>query len=496
MVTGQESLDINMSDVLLRISTSDHYAQIKIAPVWGGEASQSVPATQYMYFDRVIVADTDPRGAGDVTPPTLGTHSPESGATGWVTTDRDIEADVNDGVAVDSTSVSMNVDGGDAQTCAAGLTCTWNSNPTSLHWKYTRGGDWANSQTYTVNLSVADNSANTLVTSWQFTTEAAAPVALSFDTASCPNGQVAVDYSCTLTASGGSSPYTYDIQSGTLPTGVSLDDATGVISGTPAQGSDATWNFTGRVTDYLSATDNGALSILVIPEAPAGVTITTLSGSSYCQDTFVNQNDNTYYSTDNNIKVYTWPDSVTANRIFLRWDITSIPSNVSISDAKLRLYLDSMDYGGKVSPMSLWVYPLTSKTPVIGQLNWSEYSTANAWTTDTGCPYGGSGPCGGSADLDSYESIVAVDNTIGWKEFNVTNMVQTSYAGSGILWMSLDSDQSNAKSSNRYFSSTDAASNKPELVITYEAGEGGPPPPTLSGPGKMRINKFQGGSFH
>lgn len=48
-----------------------------------------------------------------------------------------------------------------------------------------------------------------------------------------PNGEVGVPYSYTLTAEGGTPPYSFAVSSGALPSGLSLNGATGVISGTP-----------------------------------------------------------------------------------------------------------------------------------------------------------------------------------------------------------------------------------------------------------------------
>ena len=48
-----------------------------------------------------------------------------------------------------------------------------------------------------------------------------------------PRGKVGNAYSATLTASGGTAPYSYSVSGGSLPTGLTLNPTTGVISGTP-----------------------------------------------------------------------------------------------------------------------------------------------------------------------------------------------------------------------------------------------------------------------
>lgn len=53
-------------------------------------------------------------------------------------------------------------------------------------------------------------------------------------TGSCPGGQIAVPYQCQLSVSGGAPPYTWSIDSGMLPEGLSLDQ-NGLISGVPIQ---------------------------------------------------------------------------------------------------------------------------------------------------------------------------------------------------------------------------------------------------------------------
>ena len=101
----------------------------------------------------------------------------------------------------------------------------------------------------------------------------AASADLVITTTSLPNGQIGVAYSQTLAATGGATPYTWSVYSGSLPPGLTLGSSTGVISGTPT--TSGTSNFTVRVTDSQGTpdTDDQALSIT----RPADLTITTTS---------------------------------------------------------------------------------------------------------------------------------------------------------------------------------------------------------------------------
>jgi len=71
----------------------------------------------------------------------------------------------------------------------------------------------------------------------------------------------------TLGVSGGTSPYTWAIAAGSLPTGMNLSPA-GVVSGTPTQS--GTFNFSVRVTDAAGQTDTDAFSLLVVAGTVTG----------------------------------------------------------------------------------------------------------------------------------------------------------------------------------------------------------------------------------
>jgi subtilisin family serine protease len=110
----------------------------------------------------------------------------------------------------------------------------------------------------------ARNSAGSASASSAPTALVTGPVTIG--TTALPNGVVGSAYTATLSASGGSTPYSWSISSGSLPAGVSLSATTGVISGTPT--TTGTSTFTAKVTDASAQTASSSLSIAVATAAP------------------------------------------------------------------------------------------------------------------------------------------------------------------------------------------------------------------------------------
>jgi len=93
-----------------------------------------------------------------------------------------------------------------------------------------------------------------------------------------PAGDINIAYNQTISASGGTAPYTFAQTSGTLPTGLSLNTSTGVISGTPTTTSGSPFTFTITATDSATPTHNtGSKSYTVTINPAVAVTTTTLS---------------------------------------------------------------------------------------------------------------------------------------------------------------------------------------------------------------------------
>jgi hypothetical protein len=91
-----------------------------------------------------------------------------------------------------------------------------------------------------------------------------------------PDGMIGAYYSYTLTAANGTEPYTWDIAGGSLPNGLSLAPATGLISGTPTTA--GTFTFTVMVTDS-SAPAQTETAVFNIKIEPPGGTLQITSDS-------------------------------------------------------------------------------------------------------------------------------------------------------------------------------------------------------------------------
>jgi hypothetical protein len=86
-----------------------------------------------------------------------------------------------------------------------------------------------------------------------------------------PDGTQGAPYTATVTASGGTEPYSYEVTAGSLPTGVVLDPDSGEISGTPEESSIFTLEITATDTNLCTGTisytpDIGCPFISLSPE--------------------------------------------------------------------------------------------------------------------------------------------------------------------------------------------------------------------------------------
>src|SRR5215469_2701202 len=102
------------------------------------------------------------------------------------------------------------------------------------------------------------------------------PSALSIANTSLPVGQVGQSYSAALTASGGTIPYSWSVSSGTLPAGLTLDPASGLITGKPTETRAA--NVTFAVADSGNPVQRKTISLSfnISPATTLAITTTSL----------------------------------------------------------------------------------------------------------------------------------------------------------------------------------------------------------------------------
>jgi Putative Ig domain len=124
--------------------------------------------------------------------------------------------------------------------------------------------------TATVEFTVTDSSSPTPQTATASLSLTLSAAKLTITTASLASGTVGTAYSGAISASGGTTPYTYAASN--LPGGLSIDGSTGAISGTPGASSAGTATVAVTVTDSTKPTAQTAsanLSLTIDPEVSA-----------------------------------------------------------------------------------------------------------------------------------------------------------------------------------------------------------------------------------
>jgi subtilisin family serine protease len=111
--------------------------------------------------------------------------------------------------------------------------------------------------TYSYTATVTDADGLTATMSCSITV-VTAPLALACP---CGTGEVGINYTSSLGASGGTPPYCFSIQTGSLPPGLVLNPATGAIDGEPRTA--GTFTYTAAVTDSAGQTATVTCAILI-----------------------------------------------------------------------------------------------------------------------------------------------------------------------------------------------------------------------------------------
>ena len=133
------------------------------------------------------------------------------------------------------------------------------SDPFTLTVKVNGGLSDGTVITNTVDVSASTQDPDTSNNTATATTSTQCP-AITLSPSTLPAGQAGVSYSQTISASAGTSPYSFGITSGALPSGLTLDSG-GSLSGTPTVS--GAFNFTVTATDADGCTGSHAYSLFI-----------------------------------------------------------------------------------------------------------------------------------------------------------------------------------------------------------------------------------------
>ncbi|MET7593239.1 cadherin repeat domain-containing protein, partial [Streptomyces sp. NPDC005529] len=151
---------------------------------------------------------------------------------------------------------------------------------------------------YTINITATDNATPPADATTTLDINVGPQNSVFISTNNLPPGSTGTPYNQTLTAEGGTPPYTWTITDGALPDGLALDATTGTITGTPTQATDAT--FTAHITDQSTPAQTNTAGLEIIVTTPPTITTKTLPDAT--TDTPYNQT----LTAEGGTPPYTW----------------------------------------------------------------------------------------------------------------------------------------------------------------------------------------------
>ena len=259
-----------------------------------------------------------------------------------------------------ATAITLNLSGGAAASVAVATGAahgTATANGTSISYTPAAGYAGPDSFTYT-----ATNASGTSA-SGSVAVVVGTPI-VSLTPASLANPTAEAAYTATLTAAGGTAPYTFSVASGTLPAGLSLNAATGVLSGTTnVAGSFAvsikvTDNSTGAGAPF-SATNSYTLSVAapVISVAPGTLPAAAVA-TAYSQQLSASGGVGPYAYT---VSSGSLPAGLTLSSSGLLSGTSTAAGNftVSVQAADAHLFTGTQSYTLAVSSANISLTPST-----------------------------------------------------------------------------------------------------------------------------------------
>ncbi len=204
----------------------------------------------------------------------------------------------------------------------------------------------------------------------------------------------------------------------------------------------------------------------VAPASPQTLTISP-SGDTYLNIDAIN------HDPDTTLNTYTWPANMIANAIVMKFDLGAIPAGATISSATVNLYLDSSDATTDLT-YTITANQIIHFNPDVTRATGQTYDGVNPWTANSCCS--GTGDYLAQADIGPAVDTKAVDKTMGFKQWNVTSIVQGWYNNpSTNFGLLLNSDPSKGADRFRFFVSSEnlrVPGHQPYLTVVYTPPSG------------------------
>ena len=224
-----------------------------------------------------------------------------------------------------------------------------------------------------------------------------------------------------------------------------------------ANGNESDFSETIYYTVGSSETNDGENQVLVFGDSQDADQPGTLT------DTFINLNEQTN-SDSSQLNTYTWPENAPANAVLIKADLSGLPDDAKIQSATLWLY--QTEAGGDAS-YDVSVHKIINYNTDLNSANGYTYNGINDWSPSSACyndiPLA-------QADIAAAEDVKALDQELGYKQWNIAGMVQawvdnpdTNY---GLM---INSDDTASADSHRFFAASEAADagTRPKLEITF-----------------------------
>lgn len=177
-------------------------------------------------------------------------------------------------------------------------------------------------------------------------------------------------------------------------------------------------------------------------------------------------NPTTNYNANAYIQVGEWNGGSAKDRALVKFDLSSIPSDATITSATLRLYDEAQNYSSNTRTMSVY---RVLRAWVANQATWNVYSTGNSWGT-AGCS---------NTTTDRENSAIGsvsapATEVLGYTDITLTaSAIQGMITGGGftnngfLIQMATETDDMHQ------YSDETVSNQQPLLVVDYDVPLGG-----------------------